>query len=175
MELIVVERSFADRVDMPSLAELERKGAGCLEQHGVRPLHTWVARDGRHAVCFYEAPDAEAVRTIQRNAGMPFDHVWRALFVPVGSDTTLTTARECVVVQRELPAPLSADVVLATREQVAPCERRHRISPLGSYVQLGGVRALCCFRAVDAEAVRIAQRESGMPTIRAWSAVRFGD
>jgi hypothetical protein len=173
--LIVVERSFAEQADMPSLAELERKVASCFEQHAVRASHSWLARDGRHAVCFYEAPDAEAVRATQRTAGLPFENVWRALFVPVGSDTSLTTARECVVVQREMPMVLSEDMVHAKRAEVADCEHRHRITPLGSYLQVGGTRVVCCFRAVDAESVRIAQRESGMPSVRTWSAARFGD
>jgi hypothetical protein len=30
-------------------------------------------------ICEYEAPDAEAVRKLQRTASMPFERVWTAL------------------------------------------------------------------------------------------------
>lgn len=37
-------------------------------------------------VCIYAAPDAESVRSAQRQAGMPFETVWAAL----SYDTTST-------------------------------------------------------------------------------------
>ena len=41
--------------------------------------------DGRRSLCLYRAPDAEAVRLAQHEAGLPFDVVWP--FERAGPDT----------------------------------------------------------------------------------------
>lgn len=176
MELIIVERSFAEPVDMPALEARERRVAWCLQQHGVHALFSWVAKDGRCAVCFYDAPDAESVRVTQRTGELPFDHVWRAQELPVEparSEPPLAGSA-VVIVQRELSEPMGVSDVQALRARVASCHDAHRARLRTSYLQPGGRRMLCCFEAPDAESVRTAQRQSGVPMLRAWSAVRFG-
>jgi uncharacterized protein DUF4242 len=61
--VVVVERQFADPVELAAIQGIEDRGAWCLEQHRVRFLRTWFSRDRRVMVCTYAAPDAEAVRT----------------------------------------------------------------------------------------------------------------
>lgn len=76
MALIVVERSFDEAVDFDTLQAAERAAAWCLEMHRVSFRKSLFAADGRRMMCFYEAPDAEAVRSSQRKAGLPFDRVY---------------------------------------------------------------------------------------------------
>ena len=78
MEHVIVERSFSEPLEFAQLQALEERFAWCLEQHDVRFLHTYLSKDGRRMVCVYQAPDAEAVRKSQRQAGLPFDQVWTA-------------------------------------------------------------------------------------------------
>jgi hypothetical protein len=77
--LVVVERSFAEPVEFATLQDLENEGAWCLAQHRVRFLRSYFARDRRRMICLYAAPDAESVRSAQRQAGMPFETIWAAL------------------------------------------------------------------------------------------------
>jgi len=76
MELVVVERTFEEPVDFASLQGTEEEVSWCLEAHGVTFLHTYLSADGRRMICVYEAPDAEAVRAVQRTSGVPYDCIW---------------------------------------------------------------------------------------------------
>jgi hypothetical protein len=85
MEIVVVERSFEEPVDLETLVAKEAGAGWCLEMYGVEFLKSYVATDARRMICLYQAPDAEAVRTAQSTAGMPFDRVWScSLFDPNG-------------------------------------------------------------------------------------------
>jgi hypothetical protein len=50
----------------------------CLEGHGVRWLRSYMSLDRRRRVCVFEAPDADAVRSSYRSAGVSFERVWPA-------------------------------------------------------------------------------------------------
>lgn len=79
---VLVERSFDAPVRLDDVQALEDAGAWCLEAHGVSFVRTLFSLDRRRMLCFYAAPDAEAVRLAQRKAEMPMDAVWS--FTPVG-------------------------------------------------------------------------------------------
>ena len=78
MEQIVVERTFAEPVEFAEISALGQKAGWCLEQNGVRILKSYFSRDRKRMICIYEAPDAESVRRVNRQAKMPFDSVWSA-------------------------------------------------------------------------------------------------
>jgi hypothetical protein len=76
MPRIVVERSFAtpqSDADMQVVADRERP---CLAIYDVQWKRSLVSADRMRIVCEYEAPDAETVRKIQREAAANFDRVW---------------------------------------------------------------------------------------------------
>lgn len=78
---VVVERSFAAPMRFQDIAALERAKFWCLETHRVRPAYSFFSLDGKRMLCFYEAPDAEAVRVSQREAAMPVAEVWAGALV----------------------------------------------------------------------------------------------
>jgi hypothetical protein len=73
---VAVERCFEAPVALEDIQAIEDAGASCLTLHGVEFARTFFSRDRKRMVCLYRAPDAEAVRTAQRKAGVPFDAVW---------------------------------------------------------------------------------------------------
>lgn len=80
---VVVARSFASPVTFEEVAARESAKAWCLEAHGVTYTRSFCSLDGKRMLCFYAAPDAEAVRVAQREAEMPVDAVWAgAAIVP---------------------------------------------------------------------------------------------
>ena len=79
---VVVERSFPAPVQFEDIAASEGAKAWCLETHGVSYAHTFFSLDRKRMLCFYEAPDAEAVRQAQREAAMPVDRIWACAPVP---------------------------------------------------------------------------------------------
>jgi hypothetical protein len=75
---IVVERSFATPqtdADMSAVADRER---GCLDIYRVTWKRSLLSDDRRRMICEYEAPDAESVRRVQRQADAEFQRVWTA-------------------------------------------------------------------------------------------------
>jgi hypothetical protein len=82
MSTVVVERSFPEPTAYEDLAARAARVAWCFEAYGVRLLGSYASGDGRRMVCVYDAPDAEAVRQVQRQAGAPYDRIWVATAVP---------------------------------------------------------------------------------------------
>jgi hypothetical protein len=79
---VLVERSFEAPVRFDDVQALESAAAWCLEAHAVTFARTLFSLDRRRMLCFYAAPDAEAVRLAQRQAAMPLEAVWA--FTPLG-------------------------------------------------------------------------------------------
>jgi hypothetical protein len=73
---VVVERHWDEPVELADIQAIEDAGAGCLASHQVQFTRTFFSTDNTRMICLYAAPDAEAVRNAQRQAGMPLDTVW---------------------------------------------------------------------------------------------------
>ncbi|MEW9580775.1 nickel-binding protein [Paraburkholderia sp. DGU8] len=76
MSHVVVERSFPRPQSDADLSIVEDRLAPCSEMYGVIWKRSVVSLDRRHMICEYDAPDAETVRKVQREAGAAFDHIW---------------------------------------------------------------------------------------------------
>jgi hypothetical protein len=76
MSHVVVERSFPTPQSDADLSMVEDRLAPCSEMYGVVWKRSVVSVDRRHMICEYDAPDAETVRKVQREAGAAFDHIW---------------------------------------------------------------------------------------------------
>jgi hypothetical protein len=81
MEHVIVERTFAEAVELAKIEELKRKHAWCREQNRVRYIAGYVSAERKRMICVYEAPDAESVRRYNRQSGLPYDAVWTAAVV----------------------------------------------------------------------------------------------
>ena len=70
MSYVVLERQFQEPLspeDVPKMAsEIQ-----CLELYRVRPVCSYLMPDGMRMVCVFEAPDAEALRSLGRANGFP--------------------------------------------------------------------------------------------------------
>ena len=73
---ILVERSFEDPVTFETVHARAKAARGCLEIHRVKYSRSFFSADRRRMLCFYQSPDTESVRIIQREAGLPADSVW---------------------------------------------------------------------------------------------------
>lgn len=73
---VVVERAFAAPVRFEDIAAIGLGKPWCWETHRVTHTHSFFSLDGKRMLCFYDAPDAEAVRIAQREAAMPASAVW---------------------------------------------------------------------------------------------------
>ncbi|MDG2269490.1 MAG: DUF4242 domain-containing protein [Alphaproteobacteria bacterium] len=78
MAKIVVERLFEEPVEFETIQKMEDESQWCLDLYKVKFLQTFLAADRKRIICVYGAPDAEAVRSANRQAGVPFEAVWSA-------------------------------------------------------------------------------------------------
>ena len=81
---VVVERSFAAPVRYEDIKALGDAKAWCLDTYNVKYSHTFFSLDGKRMLCFYAAPDTEAVRSVQREAGAPVSAIWAGSSVVPG-------------------------------------------------------------------------------------------
>lgn len=73
---VLVTRTFDSPVTLDEIQAIEDAGAWCLENHNVKFVRTFFSLSRKRMICLYRAPDAESVRSAQRQAEMPVDAVW---------------------------------------------------------------------------------------------------
>jgi hypothetical protein len=170
MSLVIVEREFAEPVEFAELQAREERGKWCLDQHDVRFIRSFFALDRKRMACLYEAPDAEAVRAVQRTIDMPVTRVWAATALRKPPELPL----DPVVVERQVASPVTPEMAAAMAERGSWCFEAHRIELIETYLSFDGMRTVCLFRAPDAESVRTANRQAALPIERAWAARLYG-
>ena len=70
------EQWFDAPVAFESIKALSQKAAWCLDTYKVKYSHSVHSLDRKRMLCFYAAPDAEAVRSVQREARAPVSAIW---------------------------------------------------------------------------------------------------
>jgi hypothetical protein len=76
MALVIVERAFDKPASFAELQALEDAFEWCKKQNEVVFLRSYFSASKTRMICLYEAPDAEAVRRVNRTAGLPFEQIW---------------------------------------------------------------------------------------------------
>jgi hypothetical protein len=76
VEYVVLEREFPEPIkpeDVPPMAAQTQ----CLELYRVRPVCSYLMPDGKRMVCVFQAPDAQALRSLARANDFPANFaVW---------------------------------------------------------------------------------------------------
>lgn len=75
---MIVETVFDPPITDEEFDAMATQLEPCLEGRGVRWLRSYMSVDRRRRVCVFEAPDADAVRSSYRSAGVKFERVWAA-------------------------------------------------------------------------------------------------
>jgi hypothetical protein len=169
MSLVIVERSFECAEDFSTLEARERAVQSCLDTCRVRPLISYFSGDREHLVCFYEAPDAEAVRYTQQQGDLPYDYLWAAKEI-LPKKLIDPTPKTAVVCQRALPANAPEGLVGAMLAKTKGCHGIYRVDPLGSFVSPDRTRCLCLYASPDAETIRGFNERYDLPAERVFAA-----
>jgi len=78
MVRVIVERRFEPPISEAELQAVIERMAPCFELHDVTWRRSFLSQDRRRMFCEYDAPDAESVRDVQRQAAAPFEIAWTA-------------------------------------------------------------------------------------------------
>ena len=81
MPLYVIERTFAERLELPE--DVVRRIDDVNADEGVSWLFSFISADRLHTYCLYEAPSADAIVDAARRANVPADKIVEvSKFVP---------------------------------------------------------------------------------------------
>jgi hypothetical protein len=170
LQRVVVERAFDEAKVFDELQRAELAVDWCLKQHDVRFRRSYLSLDGRSMVCFYDAPDTESVRAVQRRAGLPFTRAWAATELTRSPALGAPHGLSTVVVERERPDGLPLETTRAMLSAPPPCFDLHRAELLATHLAHDTRRLICLFSAPDAESVRRANQQAAQAFVRAWTA-----
>jgi len=71
LPLFVIERNFAEQVDLDALDHAQIKLVN--DDAGVRWIYSFLSSDKKKTYCLYEAPSADAIREAAARLGIPAD------------------------------------------------------------------------------------------------------
>jgi uncharacterized protein DUF4242 len=170
MALVVVERTFEYPVQFKDIHAIDGSGSWCRSSQGLRFLKTLFSRDRLRMLCLYEAPDVETVRVAEGQARTTFDRAWTCSQLQIGSPGDPSSAAEYVVVERRFPQPVTPEFFANALREKGWCLDLHRTEYVEGYLATDGLQAVCVFRAPDAESVRLANNQAGVPYAKIWTA-----
>ncbi|HVJ92435.1 MAG TPA: nickel-binding protein [Labilithrix sp.] len=173
-QTVIVERRFKEQASFAALQAAEDAVGWCLEQHRVTFRHSYVSLDGRKMVCFYSAPDAEAVRETQRRGELPVECVWSAQVLGDTGRRAAEPGRSTVLVERAFAEPVPPAMFEALLASGEGCLRTNQVNFLFTNLSFDRMRMICVYQAPDAEAVRRANRQLGVPVSSVWTASFHG-
>ena len=78
-----------------------------------------------------------------------------------------------IICERAFPKPVTPDDFRGAGGVLQPCLDVRGIRWICSNLTRDGLRSVCKFEAADAEAVREANREAGLPFEKVWAAIEF--
>lgn len=163
---VFVERCFAAPLTPEIVSRVTLAAGGYLDRHRVAWQGSLLARDGRRLVCHFRAPDTEAARVGLRQAGADVRRLWAGtVHEAVGQHGPAGN----VLVERTFAEPMNLADVQAIEDAGAACLQNHRVRFLRTFFSFDRRRMLCLYQAPDAESVRIAQRQAGMPMEAVWA------
>jgi hypothetical protein len=177
MEQVVLEQCMKPPIRVADIMAMERQAEWCMRQYRVRHISSLLSPDGERMTCMFDAPDAEAVRNVLHQLNQPYEGLWAATLhgpaqVPVSERLPLVDAA-LVVVERAFPAPVDFASVQAVEERGAWCLEAYRVTFLRTYFSTDRRKMICLYGAPDAEHVRMAQTQAGMPLQRIWAATLY--
>ncbi|MEH6648860.1 MAG: nickel-binding protein [Motiliproteus sp.] len=165
---IFTERQFSTPQRRADIIAMANKSIGCFGIYQVSWHESFLALDGSRMFCHFSAADAESVRIAFRKTGSPEAQFWPG---------TLHQAPENIepniLVERRFEQPVSLQSIQDIEDSSAWCLETHQVKFVRTYFSRQRTRMICLYRAADAEAVRLAQRQAKLPLERVWAFQRL--
>lgn len=170
---------FVERRLPHAVTDTEMRGVaailsdGCLGIHRVSWCGSLLSQDGSEMFCHFRGLDVESVRVAMRQSGAPPGVAW-ACDVQDGpglGDDGLAVGNAVVVHTFAEPATFGARELHEAMATAAV--GAHGVRLLRSYLAGDGLKMIGLYRAPDAEALRLAQRQAGLPPDRVVSVRRY--
>ncbi len=166
---VFLERTFDPPLVPEDVITMAVDGADCFMMHRVDWLGSLLANDGRRMVCWFRGPDAESARTALRQSGADAEVLWPGTVHTPPEAPEPDRACSYVLVSRRFAEPVTMESIQAIEDAGAWCLEAHRVRFVRTFFSRDRLRMLCLYQAPDAEAVRLAQQQAGMPVESVWA------
>jgi hypothetical protein len=161
---LFLERRFDPHLTPAAVVEIARGASWCFEMYRVDWHGSLLAADGRSMVCMFSAADQESIRQALRKAEADMQHLWAGTVHEAAVPGTPN-----VLVERSFADPVALADVQALEDANQWCLDVREVRFVRTYFSRDRRRMLCLYQSPDAESVRAAQREAGLPVDRVWA------
>lgn len=169
MSNVFLDRQFEDPLTDDDLVGMARDSSDCFELHRVDWQESFLSGDRTRLLCHYRAPDAESVRTALRSLDADMRVHWPGTVHDAPDRTPDELLEANVIVLRSFDEPVALEDLQAVEDENAHCLETHRVRFMRTFFATDRKRMACLYTAPDAESVRIAQRQAGMPFDSVWA------
>lgn len=171
---MVLERNFDPAITPADVLELARNSSECLGIHRVNWIASYLDLDGQCMVCHFSAPDMESTRIALRQVNADTSRLWNASVHDAPGTGAADIADANVIVERSFENGVELADIQGIEDAGARCLEIRKVRFLRTFFAADRRRMLCLYAAPDAESVRQAQREAGVPFDEAWAFRRHG-
>lgn len=165
---VFLERSFEPPITAANVAAMAGDAAGCFGLHQIEWRQSLLAADGARMICWFSAPDAESARIALRQIGADARVLWPGTVHDAPEPCTPNVAAT-----RRFDDAVTIEAIQAIEDAGAWCLETHRVKFARTFFSLDRRRMICLYAAPDAESVRLAQHQAGMPLESVWAFRRF--
>ena len=163
MTEVFIERDFEPGLTVEDVWGMVRESGHCFSLHGAHWHGSLLTAGGRRMLCHFSSPDAESVRIALRQSGTQFGPVWPGTVHEAAIRPGADPGYSNVMVTRSWSQPVELADIQAIEEAGAWCLDAHDVQFVRTFFAADHRRMVCLYRAPDAESVRLAQTQAGMP------------
>ena len=163
-----LERTFDPGLEVPDVQKMALSSEGCFSLYRVDWNQSFLAADGHRLLCWFSAPDAESTRQALRQVGV-VEPVWSGTVHDSPAPDAPSWQEANVLVERSWEEPVTLEEIQAIEDAGAHCLENHKVRFARTFFSADRKRMMCLYQAPDAESVRVAQRQAGMPVDRIWA------
>jgi len=169
MTELILERRFDPAITSADVMALAEESGGCFALYRVDWRQSFLSMDGHRLICWLAAPDAESARLALRQGGVAEHLIWPGTVHDAPGAGAPTWQQANVAVERRWEEPVVLDDIQAIEDAGAGCLATHQVRFARTFFSSDRRRMICLYQAPDAEAVRNAQRQAGMPVESIWA------
>lgn len=174
MTHMFLERILDPPISRQDFLRIAMDSEDCLGVHGVAWHRSLLSTDGRKLVCWFSAADLESVRLALRQAHADIRKLWSGSVhdAPGLAKDDIRSAN--VLVERSFEDSVELQDIQDIEDAGAWCLESRNVRFIRTYFATDRKRMICLYEAPDAESVRQAQREAGVPFDQAWAYIPVG-
>ncbi|TNF88191.1 MAG: DUF4242 domain-containing protein [Gammaproteobacteria bacterium] len=171
---MILERYFDPALTPGEVVEMAAESADCFGIHRVDWEASYLSADGHKLVCNFRAPDMESARIALRETDTDPRVMWKSSVHDAPGIEAAEIDKANVLVERSFDDAVALQQIQDIEDAGIWCLEIRDVRFLRTFFSADRKRMLCLYAAPDAESVRQAQREAGVPFDEAWAFSRYG-